>query len=49
METGSPAPLGATPDDDGVNFAVYSSVAESVELCLFTRHGKPAATYPLSA
>ncbi len=47
METGSPAPLGATPDDDGVNFAVYSSVAESVELCLFTRHGKPAARYSL--
>jgi glycogen operon protein len=40
MENGSPAPLGATPDDDGVNFAVYSSVAESVELCLYTKRGK---------
>jgi len=28
-------PLGATLDPDGVNFAVYSSSAERVELCLF--------------
>jgi len=49
METGTPAPLGATPDDDGVNFAVYSSVAESVELCLFTRHGRPQRSYRLPA
>ncbi|MDH4006326.1 MAG: glycogen debranching enzyme GlgX, partial [Gammaproteobacteria bacterium] len=49
METGSPAPLGATPDDDGVNFAVYSSVAESVELCLFTRHGKLERSHRLPA
>ncbi len=27
--------LGATPDDDGVAFAVWSSVAESVTVCLF--------------
>ena len=49
METGSPAPLGATPDADGVNFAVYSSVAESVELCLFSRHGKPERSWRLPA
>jgi glycogen operon protein len=49
METGSPAPLGATPDDSGVNFAVYSSVADSVELCLFTRHGRPDRSYHLPA
>ena len=49
METGSPAPLGATPDAHGVNFAVYSSVAESVELCLFSRHGKPQRSFRLPA
>jgi glycogen operon protein len=49
METGSPAPLGATPDDDGVNFAVYSSVAESVELCLLNRRGKLKRSYRLPA
>jgi isoamylase len=49
METGSPAPLGATPDDDGVNFAVYSSVAEAVELCLFDANGKPRRPHSLPA
>jgi isoamylase len=49
METGSPAPLGATPVDNGVNFAVYSSVAESVELCLFGKRGKPQRCYRLPA
>ena len=49
METGCPAPLGATPDDDGVNFAVYSSVAESVELCLYTMRGKLKRSYRLPA
>ncbi len=28
-------PLGATADEDGVNFAVYSSGAERVEICVF--------------
>ncbi len=28
-------PLGATADEEGVNFAVYSSGAERVELCIF--------------
>ena len=32
---GRPAPLGASINGDGVNFAVYSSVADQVELCLF--------------
>jgi len=32
---GLPAPLGATPRDGGVNFAVASDVAESVTVCLF--------------
>src|ERR1041385_5967247 len=32
---GNPYPLGATFDGTGVNFSLYSSVAERVELCLF--------------
>jgi isoamylase len=32
---GSPHPLGATWDGQGVNFALYSENAEGVELCLF--------------
>jgi isoamylase len=32
---GSPYPLGATYDGSGTNFALFSEVAESVELCLF--------------
>ncbi|MBO9659863.1 MAG: glycogen debranching enzyme GlgX, partial [Chitinophagaceae bacterium] len=32
---GDPSPLGATWDGEGVNFALYSENAESVELCLF--------------
>ena len=32
---GWPYPLGATFDGNGTNFALYSSVAEAVELCLF--------------
>lgn len=47
MEIGCPAPLGATPDDSGVNFAVYSSVAEAVELCLFDASGMVSATHRL--
>ncbi|HTR51352.1 MAG TPA: glycogen debranching protein GlgX [Kofleriaceae bacterium] len=32
---GKPYPFGATFDGSGTNFAVYSSLAERVELCLF--------------
>ena len=32
---GSPYPLGATYDGRGTNFALFSGVAERVELCLF--------------
>ena len=32
---GSPYPLGATYDGRGTNFALFSEVAEKVELCLF--------------
>src|SRR5690606_36552916 len=33
---GSPYPLGATWDGEGVNFALFADNAESVELCLFS-------------
>ena len=36
---GSPFPLGATYDGTGTNFAVFSEVAEAVELCLFEPDG----------
>ncbi|KQV36404.1 glycogen debranching protein GlgX [Rhizobium sp. Root1204] len=32
--------LGAIPDADGVNFALFSAHAESVELCLFDENGE---------
>lgn len=32
---GSPYPIGATPDDKGVNFAIYGDYATGVDLCLF--------------
>ena len=36
---GNPYPLGATFDGSGVNFAVFSEVAERVELCLIDDDG----------
>ena len=32
---GSPYPLGATWDGEGVNFAVFSQNASGIELCLY--------------
>jgi isoamylase len=37
---GQPAPLGATWDGAGVNFALYSENAERVQLCLFDPKGR---------
>jgi isoamylase len=37
---GSPHPLGATWDGEGVNFALYSETATGVELCLFDADGR---------
>jgi len=37
---GSPYPLGATWDGEGVNFTLYSRHAEKVELCLFEENGR---------
>ena len=50
IQAGSPRPLGATLDERGVNFALFSSHATRVELCLFdgasgaeiARHDLPA-------
>ncbi|GLY29940.1 glycogen debranching protein GlgX [Kineosporia sp. NBRC 101731] len=36
---GKPYPLGASYDGYGTNFALFSEVAERVELCLFTEDG----------
>lgn len=47
IQKGSPSPLGATPDESGVNFAIWSSVAEAVDLCLFDEGGRQAASYRL--
>ena len=47
IEPGRPASPGATPDDDGTNFAIYSSVARRVELCLFDADGVENARYDL--
>ena len=36
---GLPYPLGALFDGNGVNFAIYSSNATRVQLCLFNKNG----------
>lgn len=36
---GQPAPLGANLTAGGVNFAIFSSAAEAVEVCLFDDSG----------
>lgn len=40
VSTGSPAPLGVTPDARGVNVAVFSSNATRIEFCLFDAAGE---------
>lgn len=47
IEAGRPAPLGATFDGEGVNFAIFSDSAEAVALCLFDTDGKETARLPL--
>jgi glycogen operon protein len=44
---GRPTPLGATADERGTNFAVFSSVAERVQLCLFDAAGHQTQTFDL--
>ncbi|PQO23434.1 glycogen debranching enzyme GlgX [Rhodobacteraceae bacterium WD3A24] len=40
IEPGRAAPLGASFDGDGVNFAVFSEHAEAIDLCLFEPEGR---------
>jgi glycogen operon protein len=40
LQPGSPAPLGATWDGRGVNFALFSAHATHAELCLFDARGE---------
>lgn len=40
IERGLPYPLGATPDADGINFAVFSANATRVEICLYDADGR---------
>jgi glycogen operon protein len=49
LEEGTPYPLGATFDGDGVNFALFSEYATRVELCLFDASGvNEAARFELT-
>lgn len=41
VHPGSPYPLGATWDGQGVNFAVFSEHAQQMELCLFKTGDNP--------
>lgn len=47
IKAGSPALLGATVDKTGVNFAVASSPANRVELCLFDETGEQTSMHDL--
>jgi glycogen operon protein len=44
---GSRAPLGATWDGEGTNFALFSEHATAVELCLFDEQGEEEQRIPL--
>lgn len=39
ITAGRPYPMGATPDADGVNFAVFSENATRIQVCLFDEEG----------
>ena len=45
---GAAYPLGATFDGSGTNFAIFSEVAERVELCLFDGAGGEETRVPLT-
>ncbi len=44
LQPGAAVPLGATWTEEGINFAVYSSAATRVELCLFDPSGEHELT-----
>ena len=41
-EPGNPHPIGAVPDENGVNFSVFSQNGTAIELLLFDKHDDPA-------
>ena len=47
IQSGSPDRLGSHWDGEGVNFALYSSAAEAVELCLFNADNRQVQCYQL--
>jgi glycogen operon protein len=47
IESGSPEKLGPSPDKDGTNFALYSSIADRVELCLLDDAGETTSKFDL--
>jgi glycogen operon protein len=47
IEKGNSDLLGSTATRDGVNFAVWSSTADAVDLCLFDSNGQQTAALPL--
>ena len=48
IKEGRPEPLGATCEDGGVNFALFSANAEKIEVCLFDSDGqREVARVPL--
>ena len=48
IEARRPDALGPSPDDRGTGFAVYSSPAERVELCLFDAEGSAIDSFDLA-
>jgi glycogen operon protein len=48
IEARRPDALGPTPDEHGTGFAVFSSLAERVELCLFDDAGKATGRFDLA-
>ena len=47
IQAGSPQRLGAHWDGQGVNFALYSSAAHAIELCLFDASGQQGQCFSL--
>jgi isoamylase len=39
VKPADPRHLGATPTEEGTNFAIWAAAADAVELCLFDEHG----------
>lgn len=47
IQAGSPEQLGASWDGQGVNFALFSSAAQAIELCLFDAAGQQVQCFRL--